>query len=122
MVSLYVGVGIPIPVLDKDLMKSLTLENKDIDTNIIDYSVKKKSKPSLGRVSYEELQSGSIELDGKTIRTAPISSMSKARKIAKLLKKQIEDGTFLLQQPIELFDTSSSVKSLPQREEDKNAN
>jgi len=121
-VSMYVGVGIPIPVLDVEMMKSLALENKDIYTNVVDYSIRKKSKPTLARVSYEELQSGAVEVEGQTIRTAPISSMSKSRKIAKLLKKQIEQGEFFIQEPVELFDTTSTVKALPQREDDKDAN
>lgn len=118
-ISIFVGIGIPIPILDVDMMKSVAIENKDIYTNIIDYSVKKKSKPSLGRVNYEDLRSGSIELDGKTIKTAPITSLKKSRKIANELKQWIKDGQFTLQEPIKRFPANNALNGLEIREANK---
>lgn len=115
-ISLFVGIGVPIPILDVEMMKSVAIENKDIQTNIIDYSVKQKSKPSLGRVTYEELRSGSIELDGKTVKTAPITSLKKSRKIAEELKAWIQEGKFTLQEPIQLFPANNSLNGLEIRE------
>ncbi|BEP29634.1 homocysteine biosynthesis protein [Helicovermis profundi] len=110
--SINVGVGIPIPILDKEILRGCAIRNSQIKTNIVDYSVKKLSKPVLTSVTYEELKSGQIELDGKLIKTAPLSSMKKARKIAYILKEQIEKGEFLLQEPIKNFDLNSTVKPL----------
>jgi len=113
--SLYVGIGIPIPVLDEDLMVNLAVENKDIFTNIVDYSVPHRSRPSLGKVSYAELRSGTITLNGKKIPTAPLSSLSKARQIAAELKKWIQQGKFTLQEPIKSFDEVDKLKTLEER-------
>ena len=118
-VSMFVGVGIPIPILDEDIMKHVAIENKDIYTNIIDYSVQKNDKPSLGLVSYRDLRSGSIELDGKIIKTAPITSMKKSRKIANELKKWIQDGNFTLQEPIKKFSLNETLTGLEIREAEK---
>ena len=95
--SIFVGIGIPIPVLDEDMLINLAVENKDIFTQIIDYSVPRRSKPSLGKVSYAELRSGTVTLDGKSIPTAPLSSLSKARQIAAELKKWVQNNKFTLQ-------------------------
>ncbi|MBK5253160.1 MAG: homocysteine biosynthesis protein [Peptostreptococcaceae bacterium] len=118
-VSMFVGVGIPIPILDIDMMKAVSIDNKDLFTNIIDYSVEKNDKPSLGLVSYEQLRSGSIELDGKSIKTAPITSMKKSREIANELKDWILKGSFVLQEPIKLFPQKSSLTGLEIREATK---
>ena len=111
-VSMYVGIGIPIPILDEEMMKYVSVEDKDLYTNIIDYSVQRRSKPSLGRISYAQLRSGFIELEGKKIKTAPMSSLHKAREIAEKLKIWITQCQFLLQQPVQMFQTNCSVKPL----------
>ncbi len=115
-ISLFIGIGIPIPILDIDVMKGVSIENKDIYTNIVDYSVKQKSKPTLGRVNYEDLRSGSIELDGKTVKTAPITSLKKSRAIAEELKTWIQKGDFTLQEPIKTFPGNNSLNGLEIKE------
>lgn len=115
--SLFVGVGIPIPVLDEDMLKQLAVGNNELKTNILDYSVSEGNKPVLGRVTYEELQSGSIELDGKVIKTAPLSSIKKAREIAEILKNKIKKGDFTLNEPVLRFDSNSTTKPMTEREQ-----
>lgn len=92
-VSLFVGVGIPIPVLDEDMLIKTAVKDSEIFTTIVDKSGKVKLDK---KVSYEELRSGSIELNGKSVPTAPLSSLKKAREIAKLLKHWIARGEFCL--------------------------
>ncbi|MFY9279516.1 MAG: homocysteine biosynthesis protein [Caldicoprobacterales bacterium] len=98
--TMFVGVGIPIPVLDEEMMEFLAVTNKDLYTNVVDYSVPSRSRPTLRKVSYQELRSGSIELNGKKVQTAPLSSLRRAREIANILKENIQKGEFLLQQPV----------------------
>lgn len=109
--SLFVGIGIPIPVLDEDLLVNLATENKDIYTSIVDYSVPSRSRPVLGQCSYAELRSGEITLEGKRIKTAPLSSLQKARQIAAELKRWVQQG-FTLQEPIAPFPKVSALKTL----------
>ena len=114
---MFVGLGIPIPILDEEMMRYVSVANKDIYTNIYDYSVKSRTRPSLGKVSYEELRSGKVVLDGKEIPTAPLSSLSKAREIANELKQWIEKGEFLLQEPIKQFPSNNSLNALNTKED-----
>ena len=63
--SLYVGLGVPIPILNEGLAKKTGIQDKDILTDIIDYSVPRRDRPKFGQVSYKELKSGSITVNGK---------------------------------------------------------
>lgn len=109
-VSLFVGIGIPIPVLDEDMARRLTIRNEQIETTVMDYGT--VGTPALGRVNYEQLRSGQIKVNGKKVRTAPVSSLSKARKIANLLKEQVQQGSFELVKPVMMFPKNTSLNGL----------
>jgi len=110
-VSLYVGIGIPIPVLNEEMARYAAVKDEDIFTQVYDYGMdypKGGELKSLGEVSYGELRSGSIRLHGKVIPTAPLSSYYKARQIAHVLKNWIEKGAFLLGEPQKLLSSELS--------------
>jgi uncharacterized protein (DUF39 family) len=111
-VSIYVGVGVPIPILDEALLKCVTVTNKEIKTTVYDFGVGRRSRPELGQVSYQELRSGLITLNGKKIPTAPLSSLAQARKIAATLKDWIQAGEFQLTEPVQPLPADCSVKPL----------
>jgi len=66
-------------------------------------------------VSYAELRSGTVTLEGKKIPTAPLSSLSKARQIAQILKSWIQNNQFTLQEPIKAFDKVAKLKTKVER-------
>ena len=109
-VSLYVGIGIPIPLLNEDIAQATAVRDEDIYAQIYDYGVDYPSgpAPSLGEVSYRQLRSGTMELNGKTIDTAPMSSYYKALEICHILKEWIEKGEFLLGEPQRLLPSDMS--------------
>lgn len=111
-VSMFMGIGIPIPVLDEDMLRHLCVSNRDIYTNIIDYGWLSRSRPVIKKVSYAELMSGKVEINGHNIRSSPLSSMRKAREIAQILKKMVTSGRFTLTQPVKNFDKDMALKSL----------
>ncbi len=113
-VTLYVGVGVPIPVLDLDLVRSTAVRDEDITTEIIDYGVPSRDRPSLRTVSYAELKSGRIELVGEEVRTSSLSSYRKAREVAQELKTWIEEGRMELALPTRRIDPTRRAR--PMRE------
>jgi len=115
-VTMFVGVGIPIPILDEDMVEKTAVRNRNIFTSIFDYSVSSGSKPALKKVSYEELMSGSILLNGKTVPSAPLSSIRKAREIAELLKQMIKNGEFFITEPVSALPKTNDVNKLEIRE------
>ncbi len=100
-VSLALGVGIPIPILNENILKRTTVRNRDIQACVTDYAVDypQKTGKLLARYNYEQLRSGEVELNGQKVAVSSMSSYNKALKICDLLKAEIEDGTFLLSEP-----------------------
>ncbi|WP_319591917.1 homocysteine biosynthesis protein [uncultured Draconibacterium sp.] len=115
-VSMFVGIGIPIPVLNADIAKRVSINNSQIETSVLDYGT--VGMPKLGQVTYEELQSGTIKVKGKKIRTAPVASLKKARKIADELKKWLLNGEFEVSKPVQMFPTNTSLNGLKETEVD----
>ena len=107
--SLFIGLGIPIPVLDEDIAQRVSIRNEQIETTIVDYG---NNNAILGKTNYAELQSGAILIQGKKVRTAPVASLAKARKIAETLKIWMQTGSFLLTEPVMQMPTATSLKGL----------
>lgn len=112
-VSMFVGIGIPIPILDEDLARRVSIRNEQIETTVVDYGDGNKI---LGKTNYAALQSGEIEVNGHKIKTAPVASLSKARQIAEILKSWIQNGSFLLTEPVRPMPTGTSLKGLQEIE------
>ncbi|MCX8154073.1 MAG: homocysteine biosynthesis protein [Candidatus Bathyarchaeota archaeon] len=115
--TLYVGIGVPIPILNLGLAKKTAIRDDEIFTNVVDYGVPRRDRPVLGQVSYKELKSGSITLAGKRVRVSSLSSLKIARKIAITLKKWIEEGEFYLTSPVERLPFDTIFKPMRQTEE-----
>ncbi|MGD8524583.1 MAG: homocysteine biosynthesis protein [Desulfobacterales bacterium] len=99
--SLAVGLGVPIPILNEDIVRCTAVSDDQIFTQIVDYGndYGKGISKSYGKVSYAQLKSGHITFNGEKIPTVPLSSMVRAREIADRLKTWISKGTFLLGEP-----------------------
>ena len=99
--SMAVGLGIPIPILNAEMARYTGVSDEDIFTQVIDYGkdYPRGNSRSLAQVSYAELRSGTIKINGETVTTVPMSSMVRAREIADTLKAWIGKGKFLLGEP-----------------------
>ena len=115
--SLYVGMGIPIPILNEGLAKKTALLDEDIFTDIIDYGVPRRGRPKLGKVNYKELKSGKVTINNGSVKVSSLSSLKKARKVAGTLKTWIEDAQFYLSASAENLPTDSVVNPMKQTEE-----
>lgn len=118
-VSLAVGIGVPIPILDQEVMKFASLSDKDLFAPVLDYSLQSRNRKPLKEVSYAELRSGSIELFGKKVKTSSLSSYYKARVIAEKLKKMIEEGEFLISRPVQPLPEERSFRPLDIRSKEE---
>jgi len=100
--TLTVGIGVPIPILNEEMLKYTLVTDADILAPVVDYSdAYPNRKPDvLAEVSYAELKSGNIVVDGKEIPTASLSSYPGALEIANTLKDWIKKGAFLLTEPV----------------------
>lgn len=118
--TLTVGIGVPIPILSEEILRYTTVTDEEIFAPVIDYSsaYPERLPEILAEVSYADLKSGKITLDGQEVATASLSSYPRAVEIAQTLKKWIEDGQFLLAEavsPLPGVDSGIKIKALDER-------
>ncbi len=119
-VSMTVGIGIPIPILNEEIVKYTAVKDEDLFAPVVDYShaYPQRKSETLCEVSYAQLKSGQIRVKGKAVPTASISSYSKAVEIAETLRDWIQTGHFLLSEPVSPLpgpDSGIQFKSLKER-------
>ncbi|MGQ9552302.1 MAG: homocysteine biosynthesis protein [Candidatus Bathycorpusculaceae bacterium] len=114
--TLYVGIGIPIPILNEGLVRKTAIRDEEVFTDIVDYGVQRRDRPKLGRVSYKELKSGAITIRDKKVRVSSLSSLKMACRIAEILKSWIESSQFYLAAPIESLPIEGTFKPMKQTE------
>ncbi|PKL38089.1 MAG: hypothetical protein CVV44_13050 [Spirochaetae bacterium HGW-Spirochaetae-1] len=117
--SLMVGLGIPIPILNEDLAYFTGISNRDIYYPVVDYGYDYPSgvNRTLGEVSFAQMQSGIIQVQGRDVAAAPLSSYPMAKKIAVILKEWIEKGFTVgvpqIQFPSVSYDGNRDAGSTP---------
>jgi len=118
--SLAVGIGVPIPILSEEIIAYTAVRDDQLWAPVIDYSeAYPQRKPDiLGEVSYAQLKSGTIQVQGKDVPTASLSSYSKAVEIANTLKNWVQKGEFLLSEPVAPLpgvEAGIQIKALDER-------
>lgn len=119
--TMAVGIGVPIPILDEDMLRFTAVKDEDIYCPVVDYNEGYPyCKPmDLGKVNYRDLKSGKVIINGKTVVTTPQSSYPRARQIAQILKGWIQKGQFELTQPVASIPSADAdiiFKSIPHKE------
>ena len=117
--TLYLGIGIPIPVLNEGIVKKVAIRDEEIFTDVIDYGAPRRDRPKLRKVNYEELKSGKIVINDNTVKVSSLSSLKKARLIAEKLKDWIQMGRFHLSVPVKTLPVDTSFKAAKQTQEIK---
>jgi len=98
--SMMLGVGVPIPILNENLAQHCAVQDSEILAPVMDFSIPRRVRPTFGLVSYAQLKSGTITIEGQPVRTAPLASLHLSRQIANELKQWIVEGQFELSTPV----------------------
>lgn len=98
--SIMLGVGIPLPVLNEEVVARCAIQDKDIVAPVVDFAIPRRVRPTFGLVTYAQLKTGRITIEGKTVRVAPLASFYLSRQVALELKAWIEEGQFTLTEPV----------------------
>ncbi|MBO1059276.1 MAG: hypothetical protein HEQ27_23350 [Dolichospermum sp. JUN01] len=98
--SLMMGVGVPLPVLNAGVVERCAVQDKDLVAPIVDFSIPRRVRPTFGLVSYAQLKSGRITIEGRTVRVASLASLFLSRQVAQELKQWIKEGIFTLTEPV----------------------
>ena len=119
--SIMLGVGVALPVTTEEVIKNCSVSDQNIVAPVIDFSIPRRVRPTFGLVSYEQLQKGRVNIDGKAVRVAPLASKYRSLMVAQELKQWIETGKFTLTEPVASLpsdrtfmpqDTNRSIISL----------
>jgi uncharacterized protein (DUF39 family) len=110
--SLMLGVGVPLPVLNEDVVNGCAVQDKDVVAPVVDFSIPRRVRPTFGLVSYAQLKTGRITVDGKSVKVAPLASIFRSRQVAVELKQWILQGDFTLTEPVASIPMNRSF--LPQ--------
>lgn len=109
-ISIYLGIGIPIPVISESIAQKLRIENDIIHTAITDYS--DISRPEILRADYKSLFSGEIDIKGKKVKAYPLTNYKKSLMICEELKDEIKKGHFYLTEFIKELPEYSKMNNL----------
>jgi uncharacterized protein (DUF39 family)/CBS domain-containing protein len=115
--TMYVGMGIPIPLLNEGIAEKVAVRDEDIVTGVEDYGIPRRDRATMREVTYEELKSGRIEIKGRDVKVSSMSSLKKAKEICGILKRWIDDASFYLTAPVERLPTDTVFKPMRQTAE-----
>jgi len=110
--SLMMGVAVPLPVIDEEVVARAAVTDDQLVAPVIDFSIPRRVRPIFGSVSYAQLKSGKIAIAGTTVRTAPLASLHLSEEAAKTLKSWILKGEFTLTEPVAMLPSDRAF--LPQ--------
>ncbi len=101
-VSLALGIAIPIPILDREVLAKTCVRDRDILAPVVDYSDEYPNRTGnvVCHVSYEELKRGELKIQGKSVEVGSLSSYAKALEAANLLADEVRRGEFRVTKPI----------------------
>lgn len=112
---LYIGIGVPIPVLDEEIAERLSITDESIQTTIVDFSIPRRAKPIFGKCTYEELRTSTVVINKKPTLCSPMSSMAYALEICSILKSEINNGKFYLANHLSQINLNMQMKKMDSR-------
>jgi len=112
--TLFVGLGIPIPIINERVARTTGADDDEIKTNIVDYGVPRRDRPTLREVTYAELKSGKVRLGDRDVLVSSLSSFKRAREVADVLKKWIVDKEFFISEPVEKLPADEVFRPMKQ--------
>lgn len=98
--SLMLGVGVAFPVLNEAVVERCGVRDEEVVAPVVDFAIPRRVRPTFGLVTYAQLKSGKITIEGRSVRTAPLTSIYFGQQIADELKTWIEQGQFTLTEPV----------------------
>jgi uncharacterized protein (DUF39 family) len=109
-ITISLGMGFAIPVIDEDIAKSVMIRNKLIKTRLMDYATGK----CIGFVNYEELISGKVELQDRKIPARTMTDIRASANITEILQDWVRKGKFLLTESVKNLPIEGCVKKYPE--------
>ncbi|MCX6693047.1 MAG: homocysteine biosynthesis protein [Methanomicrobiales archaeon] len=110
--TLYLGVGVPIPVTNLAAVRSTAVRDEDITVDVVDYGIPSRGRPTLRTATYADLRSGVLTLKGEEVRTSSLSSFRRAHQVADRLRDLVLQGEVPLRAPARRLALTRGAKPL----------
>ena len=103
--------------LYEEVLKRTCVRDRDILAPVVDFShdYPQNTGKVICYVTYEQLRSGRIEVEGKDVAVGSLSSYYKALQIAHMLADEVRRGDFRLAEPITPLPKDKKMKPLVTR-------
>jgi L-aspartate semialdehyde sulfurtransferase len=110
--TILLGIGIPIPILNEELARSTAVTDDKLEIGLLDYGVARSDRPALRKVPYSELLSGKVEINGESVKAAPLSSFKKSYEIMEEIGKWIEEKEYLFCEDVQRLPLNTVFKPM----------
>jgi uncharacterized protein (DUF39 family) len=110
--ALLVAIAAPVPLINGAVARQAAAGPEQLEAPVLDLSVPRRVKPSLGSVTYGELLSGTITVRGRPVACAPSHSPRLAASAAEALVDALRNGSFPLRLPLVGLGTRPSLLPL----------
>lgn len=107
--ALLVAIAAPVPLVNANVARQAAAGPEQLEAPVLDLSVPRRVKPSLGTVTYAELLGGSIAVRGRRIACAPSHSPRLAAAATESLAEALRSGSFPLRLPLVPLSARSSL-------------
>jgi uncharacterized protein (DUF39 family) len=88
-IGLSVGIAWPIAVLDAQTLAPLKDSETELCAQVLDYGAAQRPFPCLAQASYGDLSAGTISVAGRQVPVTPLSSTTRAARLAEDLKQRL---------------------------------
>ena len=110
--GLLVAIAAAVPLLNLEHAQQAACPPEHLEAPVLDYGVPRRVRPSLGRASYADLQSGQLCIGQQLLRCAPAHSPRLAEAIARELCRRLQEGHFPLRLPVLPLPTRAALLPL----------
>jgi uncharacterized protein (DUF39 family) len=107
--ALLVALAAPIPLISEAVALQAACGDEDLKAPVLDVAIPRRIRPTLGAVSYAQLKSGAIRVQGRRLIAAPAHSPRLAEAIGRELITQLEEGRFPLRLPVQPLSDRSGL-------------
>ncbi len=110
--ALLVAIAAPVLLLDGTIAAQAAAPAETLEAPVLDLAIPRRVKPALGSVSYAELASGALNVDGRSLRCAPAHSPRLAAEISAELVERLQHNHFPLRLPSVSLEERSTLLPL----------
>ncbi|MFM2079635.1 MAG: hypothetical protein RLZZ219_317 [Cyanobacteriota bacterium] len=110
--GLLVAIAAPVPLINGVVARQAAIGDDRLEAPVLDFGIPRRVRPSFGSVSYAQLHSGALDLQGRRLACAPGHSPRLAAEISACLVERLQQGRFPLRLPLQPLPQRPALRPL----------